>query len=232
MKPLARWTIGRVHPYGWEVLIKSVKTFPKIYPEFDLIICHNNLSLSEIKTLNNLNVKLYRQIENPNLPIANSGWKLIPSRISIKSHELWLDNDVLIWKRVPAIDLWLSSNTGIITQGLYGLYGKFKEFVNSPHPVCAGVFGLPPNFNFESKIINLYNNKLRHKRLDMPFDEQGLTAAIVTNIPGFIKIPMNQIKICENENDKVGDVCGVHFVGTNRGYKQAWKNWRLQYGLW
>jgi hypothetical protein len=203
-----------------------------VYPEFDLIVCHNNLSLSELKKLNSLNVKLYKQIENSNLPIANSWWKLIPSRIRNESHELWLDNDVLIWKRVPAIDLWLSSNTGIITQGLHGLYGEFKNFVKSPYPVCAGVFGLPPNFNFESKIINLYNNKLKHKRLDMPFDEQGLTAAIVTNIPGFIKIPLNQIKICENENDTAGDASGAHFVGTNRGYKHAWKNWRLQHGLW
>ncbi len=190
------------------------------------------MSSLELEKLNNLNVKLHEQKESLNLPISNSGWKLVPSRIRNEAHELWLDNDVLIWKRVPAIDLWLSSNTGIITQGLHGLYGRFKEFVKSPLPVCAGVFGLPPNFNFESKIINLYNYKLQSKRLEMPFDEQGLTAAIITNIPGFIKIPMNQIKICENENDKANNVCGIHFVGTNRGHKQAWKNWKLQYGLW
>jgi hypothetical protein len=221
-KPLVRWTIGNVDVGGWESLKKSIKILPRSYPEFDLVLCHNNLTSDQINNLTDMGIKTYKQTQNY-LKVGSSGWKLIPPRLRIESHELWLDNDVIIQKRLPSIDKWLESKTGIISHGLYGLYGKYKKFIKEGLNLNAGVFGLPAYFDFEQKINELYNLVLESLPLNMPFDEQGLVSTIISNIPGFIKIPKEEIIICERGSEVKLAVAGMHFVGINRGNKEAWQ---------
>ena len=43
MKPLIRWTMGNVSEAGWECLSESTRLLPKVYPEFDYVICYNSI---------------------------------------------------------------------------------------------------------------------------------------------------------------------------------------------
>ena len=54
MKPLARWTIGKVSKTGHEILKESIISFKKIYPEFDYTVCYNEIELEDLETLENV----------------------------------------------------------------------------------------------------------------------------------------------------------------------------------
>ena len=58
MKPLVRWTIGPVSELGHKILKRSVENFKKIYPEFDCVVCYNNI---EKKLLDEIHVDLFEQ---------------------------------------------------------------------------------------------------------------------------------------------------------------------------
>ena len=223
-KPLARWTIGRVHPCGWEVLFRSIKAFP--YSEFDKVICYNNLTEKELKKLSTLGVTLHQQIASQlDHPVGTSGWKLVPPRLQPDGYELWIDNDLIIRQKFPALDKWLTSRTSFISQGIIpgGLYGKYKGLVKSRVPLCAGLFGLPPFFDFNRAILDRCHRILGSRALNLPFDEQGLTASVVTSFPDFICAPLQQVMVCERFSKKYP---AMHFVGVNRGRRQAWDAYR------
>jgi hypothetical protein len=243
MKPLARWTIGPTTHSGQEILIESVSKFKEIYPEFDTIVCYNNL-----QNINMVNTDMYKQknddldypltsYNNPllhvepsirNFGAAGSGWKLCPPRLRIKSHELWLDNDIIIKNRIPEIDNWLKQNTGIISEGRCRIFGVYEPIIPKSFKLCAGLFGLPPNYDFHQDIINLCKKYLEGKELGH-YDEQGLVAAIISGIENFILIPQTHLKIVEDGEKLPPKAMGFHFVGVNRNEKHsAWKDYKYQ----
>lgn len=42
-KLIARWTLGPCSKFGMACVKKSIQEFSKIYPEFDRVICYNNI---------------------------------------------------------------------------------------------------------------------------------------------------------------------------------------------
>lgn len=231
MRPLARWTMGRVHERGWEVLSESLRLFPKIYPEFDCVICCNNMSLEEIARLYKFGVPLF--IQNPDsaeFPFKenksssstkNFAWKLIPARLRPSAHELWIDNDIVIRERIAEVDTWLQSNCAIISHGHNPDYGRFSGMVNKT--LCAGFFGLPPDFDFRSEIV-------RHCA-GQPlwgFDEQGLVSLIVSSMEHLV-VPRERL-------DMAGVWCppwrarrmtpNVHFARANQRDEPKHPAWR------
>ena len=236
MKPLARWTIGKTNELGEETLTHSIRRFKKIYPEFDLIICYNNLNDNQINNLKKLNIKIHKQSsEEFNYPLMSIdsppgwkhsmpgwGWKLVPPRLRESSHELWIDNDLIIFDRLPSIDLWLSSKRSIISEGLQRAYGIFDEFVPADKTLCAGFFGLPPNYDFSSKIYHLCK-KLNNVPLGH-YDEQGITTlAVLEKNP--IVAPLSEIKIIKKLTKPYPKA--MHFIGVNRtSDHEAWKDYK------
>src|SRR4051812_25370860 len=115
-RPLARWTIADVSQIGKDILRESVDLFKVVYPEFDLAICYNNLDPNELNDLRDSGVQLVPQTEDmfPYRLRANDkniigeavgcGWKLCPPRLRINECELWIDNDIIIRKRICHID--------------------------------------------------------------------------------------------------------------------------------
>jgi hypothetical protein len=242
MKPLARWTIGPTSKCGMEILKESVQLFSKIYPNIDRIICYNQIEKPSIK-----NVKFYEQkcseIDYPLTDaeekptelgrvlggMAGSGWKLTPARLRMSSHELWIDNDILIHKRIPELDLWLKNNCCLVSEGLGRNYGEtFCSMIKPYLKVCAGFFGLPPNFNFQEE-IKKYTRFLNGKSLGS-YDEQGLVAAITTN-NDHIVVPLKEIAIIEPDCHLQDNTSAFHFVGLNRteGHRgwERYKNIKL-----
>jgi len=228
-QPLVRWTIGRTSPLGFETLQESVFLFASLYPEFRRVICYNHLTPIQIEKLTKLPAFLIPQAKtndlvNLNIPIT-SGWKLIPPRLNPAQHELWIDNDLVLTQRIEEIDEWLSSSTGIICEGKHRLFGRYDWAVISGYKICAGLFGLPPYFDFATRIAQLAY-KL-NKQPIKSFDEQGLTAAIVTEIPGFILIPRTQIELCD-DLFLPGSAVGYHFVGVNRMKRhRPWLHYKM-----
>lgn len=193
MKPLARWTMGNVHERGWETLSESIRLFSKVYPEFDQVICYNNLSFEQVSRLSKLGVDLFWQrhylaefpFENDDSKETKSfAWKLVPSRLRPTAHELWVDNDVVIRERFFELDTWLKSDCAIISTGYNYDYGRFSGMLGEQ--LCAGFFGLPPNYDFLTKILEYCKGKPLYG-----FDEQGLVSLVVSNMSHLVVSPKN-----------------------------------------
>lgn len=233
MRPLWRWTIGDVSDVGWEILAESIWQARKVYSEFDFVICHNNLDEHKIQRLLKFGIPLFDQdkavtsyvYEDQYKYGTDYSWKLVPPRLRADSHELWVDNDLVIRDRIPALDDWLHSDSAIISASRDGIprYGRYTELIDRSISCCAGFFGLPPNFNFEGKISELCDSPL------VEYDEQGLVTKIVTDSPGWIEVPFGDLLMLGfwNTDRMRFRSClpeGIHFVGSNRA-KGEWKPW-------
>ena len=222
MKPLWRWTVGgNIGPLGWEVFSESVRLAPKVYPEFDFVICCNNVNVDQKAYLESHDFPVVLQTEKHScVPYRAKGegcedfaWKLMPPRLRIEAHELWVDNDIVIRDKIPAIDQWLGCYTGIVSRGFDSLYGRFQEKVDPSVDCCAGFFGLPPYFDFRAHIIEICGDEPL-----MGFDEQGLVVYVVSNLPGRIIVPYANLRMWGHwQTEFHSDFPeGIHFVGANR----------------
>lgn len=226
MKPLIRYTMGRVSRAGWDILTESVRLVKKVYDDFDVVVCHNKLTDGEVCELERLGVAVLRQDDLPK-PFAfydddegrvrNFCWKLVPLRLRPGAHELWLDNDIILRDRLAGIDNWLTKNTGLIGTGFNSDYGRFADKLASDLPdketYCAGLFGLPPGFDFAAEVVKHIDKPLRG------FDEQGLVSLVVTSIPDFVVLGQRELALL-NERWRPrglgGHPNGLHFARANR----------------
>lgn len=224
-KPLIRWTIGPSSKDGFKCLEKSVSNIKKLYPECDFIVCHNQLSGAQKDKIANLDVDLFDQDKHQNSlnhppQGVNVHWKLYPPRLRYNAHEICIDNDIILWKRVPEIDYFLNNNMCLIYQGKNRLYGIYDSNMPQAIRINSGIYGLPPAFDFGGKINDI------QKPWKGRFDEQGLVATILSENPHFI-IPLTSVPICEywmtSDNFKKSLdsflrnelCCGLHLVGIN-----------------
>ena len=218
MKPLVRWTIGgNVHDLGVECLKLSIKSFKKIYGSvFDYVICYNNLNEKHLKIISNLNINLYEQFHNEELEYVPKGcaWKLYPPRLASKSHEIFMDNDLIIYNRLKTIDDFLADK--IETFGLqgYGMYGKYEKYVRSVQHMNVGLFGLCPNFDLAT-FIKLYQCNDEIRAWETYFDDQGLIAACLFNHSECSIINFEEINNCHHQFKFAK--CGSHFCHLNQG---------------
>jgi hypothetical protein len=236
--PMVRWTIGPVKKIGFEILFESVFSFAKIYPEFNKIVCYNNIDFNCIRHLQkNCNIELQQenfapcQLLNPSAnpeEATGCGWKLVPPRLNPDGLELFIDNDIIIRKRLPQIDEWLErKDCGLIAEGLSRkrMYGVFDPFVPPNIHANAGLFGLPPGFDFGKQIAD-YANFLTGGLGG--YNEQGLTVATIVNMPQYIMVPLSKLHISEDHADfpeKMPDA--IHFVGANRKeWHRGWAHYK------
>jgi len=243
VSPIARWTVGQVSNYGMEILRRSLRTFEDIYPEFDLVVCCNNIDRDKLPKFNsNIHVHFQKADEldyhltsfcdplegvaHREAGSAGSGWKLVPPRLNIGTHELWIDNDIIIINKMRDIDLWLEkTDCGIISEGLHRIFGVYEPLIPKQLKLCAGLFGLPPCFDFHTTILK-YCETLKGKSLGH-YDEQGLVAATITNMNHFIVVPQKRLKIIESHHELDFLVDGIHFVGANKLQKHnAWEEYK------
>jgi hypothetical protein len=229
-KPLVRWTIGGYpHFCGLLCLKKSINSFLKLYKdEFDYIICYNNLFYNQINYIKllseNFKIPLYEQSACKNMPYEPIGnaWKLYPPRLRPHSHEIFIDNDLIINGKSNIINQFLKSKKcSFITEG-FGNYGKYKKYINSKENVNSGFFGIPPNFPFE-ELIKYYTKNDEIKCWQNYFDEQGIVASCILNHTVCKIIKIDEISICENSLIKTN--IGNHFVKLNEGKTECWNEY-------
>ena len=244
--------MGNVSEAGWECLSESTRLLPKVYPEFDFVICYNSfhqetllktrrkdrnphreakLKEERLDRLRSFGIDLYEQKEEElDIPhnflrpesVSNHAWKLCPTRLRPESHELWIDNDAIITDRIPEIDKWLNKDV----------------------PIISTAFGREHYGRFDPKIDNDvaccaglfglpphfgFKEKLLQGCGGVPleaFDEQGLVVSIVINEEGWIPISasnFNQVGWFRTLKPHRG----YHFIRLNTGTNSAWEDYKL-----
>ncbi len=229
-KPLLRWTIGPVHPLGFKILKHSVHTFKKIYKnEFDYIICHNQLTNQQKEIINTINIPNYEQFHSQEMEFKphDVAWKLYPPRLAQDRHEVWIDNDVVIYDRIKELDKFLTEiNSTFATTGLKRNFGRYDSNVPENLKLNSGFFGLPPNFDLSQKIKEIQKND--HKRFwSNRYDEQGLVAFIITEFPKYYMIPLETISISLHKFVPASK--GSHFAGINQGHAIPWNEYYVKH---
>lgn len=237
MKPLARWTIGYTESIGKDMLRESLVRFKKLYPEFDRVVCYNHIDAGELGFVKGL-ADLYEQYESEApCPLSKPfkdyeesvgcGWKLCPSRLRLAAHELWIDNDIIIFQRLPEIDRWLASATaGLICEGMHRrrMFGAFDHLIPPEIRACAGMFGLPPHFDFSAIALRYCRFLGIHLG---GYNEQGFTVAMVVNLNDYVFVPLTTMFIMEDQAAFPKQLPpALHFVGANRkNWHSGWKQY-------
>ena len=227
MKPIVRWTCGIHNPDSYFSLNLSIESFYKIYKDnFDYYVCYNNCNPDLITK--NVKVKLLNQenyVDSLPCPPAYTSWKLYPPSINDNTHEIFIDNDLVIYNHMPMLDVLLQKNIPIITEGYHRRFGKYDDKIQENIKLNSGFIGIPPKFNFRDKIIKVLHGDL----WEGWFDEQGVVAAILSNHEDFQIIPLDFINICF-ENFCFGKY-GIHFIGINNNTNNFWKRFFKKFKL-
>jgi hypothetical protein len=217
-KPLFRWTLGKTSKKGYEVFKESItSTIKHVGKEkFDWVICHNGVPYKDLYRINDLiekqevPIKLVRQ-KSSDLPLPHnfnprhdattghgvsggSWWKVCPARLRMDSHEIIMDNDIVLFKKIPEFEEFLNSNNKTLIMedstvhlGRYDfLFNLYKE-----PALNSGVLGMPPGFDYEKKIYDTWNESGQFENL-VGGDEQGLLTAVL-KLEENILIPRNRI---------------------------------------
>lgn len=226
-KPTIRWTVGPFSELSMDVLRISINNTRRLYGDrFFLTVTYNNVPESELQSLPiDLSVdqsKLTNElpIKPPSDPLIGMAWKLYPPRTNLESHEIMLDNDVIIFRKLEAIERFLQSESLIlITEGLMRSYSPdHSNKIRNNFNINSGFVCLPPMFDYKSEIISAMHN---HKEWGDRFDEQSVVA-IALQSKNIEIIPMSDISIVGPMTSyKVGR-CGIHFIGINGGYDTHW----------
>lgn len=215
-KPLFRWTVGPCIKQGFDILRESVSQALRVYGDrFKFVICHNNLNDDQkevLKSIASLNVELYEQSwEHCSLPIDNqclkkvdgnfpittvncngSVWKYCPDRLRPHSHELIVDNDLIIVSPIKQIEDFLNStNKSLLLQDRFRYYGRYDKMVSHSKFLNTGMIGLPPDYNLKNTMLEFWNRK-KHNDITQA-DEQGLVASALAYDFGPSLIVVNEI---------------------------------------
>jgi hypothetical protein len=115
----------------------------------------------------------------------------------------------------------LTTNTGIISVGFDSAYGRFADVIDPKVECCAGLFGLPPYFDFEMRIKELCQGKPLAN-----YDEQGMVVYTISNIPEWIAINYGDFRMWGPwQKEFNGDYpAGLHFIRANT--LDTMKSWR------
>jgi hypothetical protein len=227
MKPLFRWTVGKLKDIGMDMLRCSVASFRRLYPEFDFIVCFNLLTDDQKCQLAGLEIEPFNQNSLidyfPNYPPACGSWKFYPPRLRPDAHEIFLDNDIILLDRLDEIDQFLaSSNKTIVSESRNRrLYGKYDGRVPDGVLVNSGLFGVPPHYPLEDR-LRWFMGKDATPGWSGFFDEQGLVAALLTQ-QDHVTVPLKHLQIITPDMNVRFDCQGLHFCGANSaGSHRAW----------
>lgn len=216
-RPLFRITLGPVHEWGLAILKKNIKFLRKNYPEVDLVVCYNQIEADKLKDLDVIKIDQSQYYHSLNFEPQAEQWKIYPPRLRYEAHEIVFDNDILIFQRVPEIDEFLTSNKPLLFEGRVRVFGKYESKVPKGVFINSGIFGLPPYFDFKSKINDFCKDDIE-KRWTTWGDDQGVIAGVLSQEP-FILLKMNTVMNYLDVFDfmPLGSWRGIHLIGSNRG---------------
>lgn len=230
-RPLGiRWTIGDVHPQGFEALQLSIWGARRIFgPQCAYAVCVNSLPLQQARLrTGEVPVTVQWHDVTGQLPdflqpyldrnmAEGVGWKLAPLRLFPDRYELALDNDCILWEMPRAIRAWLEEQGSpfVIAEDVRAMFGQFAEFCGT-RPLNLGIRGLPPGFDLASALRQLLARR-GPVVLASELDEQGLQVAVVSQDGPPLVVSHDEVTICSPfppHEPRLGR-SGAHFVGLN-----------------
>jgi hypothetical protein len=167
-------------------------------------------------------------------------WKYCPPRLAPDRHEVIIDNDLLIYKRINKIDEFLTGDRVMMCQDSFKAQGKFTLLFGLRERFNAGLIGLPPHYDIASLMLREWIINGRHDPMG-DLDEQGLITYILKNSNPLV-IPLSELAIihpwgfCRNADyDPVrninipnpiqlsySDFKGAHFVRLNHDFHYSY----------
>lgn len=213
---------------GIECLVHSIEQWVRLFGDvFDRIVCFNGELPDELLGLNVEFIDQSKHLDSLPCTPCDTFWKFFPPRIRRESHELILDNDVVIYKS-NLIERFLRSEELMVSQSHKHFYGRFHSVLEPGILVNTGFIGLPPGYDLQQKlsmVLKLYP----FLYLTDHCDDQG--AFICACRKQLKLVPMEELYVCNPRTDfaayRLG-TCGTHFAGLNLGSSQYWEQYKLQ----
>lgn len=212
MKPILRYTVSNVKRSGFICLAESIRLMKKLY-DFDIFICYNNLTKDQFEFIQTLEVNLI-EAQPFSLPLEPrvENWKLYPPRIDISRHEIVIDNDYLLIKKLEEIDKFLESDLFLLSEDNDRNLGQFSARSDFRMGVNSGLYGMPPHYNFQLELANFLTDV---EEWSPRFDDQGILSCLFQTKP-HILIPLCKVPFICSDYRLRADTYGYHFVQVNR----------------
>jgi hypothetical protein len=231
-----RYTVGPVSDRGLDILHESVRRLKKLYPDFRIVVCYNQISPDRLSRLDVELIPSDRSaLSREPRPGYSEHWKFYPARIAPNDYEIVCDNDILLHRPLPKIEYAVSRNFFIGYEALGRNYGNFDHVA----PKCSirinsGLYGLPPRYDF-GKELNSVIDKGAKPGWAHRFDDQGMLAMVLLNNKSLMCVSQSDLPIIEPDEDlsvQNNNVmcCGYHFVFANREEEHHGWNSFLQRG--
>ncbi len=229
LAPLSiRWTIGDVHPRGFQSLRLSLLGAWKVFgSSASYTVCVNTLSpddaarrvgplphdvIWQAVSHNDLPAFIRRQIDGG--MAEGVAWKLAALRLHPERRELALDNDCILWALPDALRRWLTSDGAfVIAEDVRCAFGQFQNELLEPRN--SGIVGLPSAFDYEAALQQTIER--RPVFLNSELDEQGLQALTLARQRHCLVVSTQDVSICSpfHPGTRAFGRCGAHFIGLN-----------------
>ena len=237
-----RWTVGNVHPRGFEMLRLSIACMHSLFgPDAKYLVCVNEITVAgaRMRTGDVPEAVEWRQVTRADMPrmfldyfednmIEGMGWKLVPLRTYPERYELAIDNDCIVWTMPEAMRRWLAgsdsasdgaSNSTLMAEDVDRCLGSFDPLC-PPGNYNAGLRGLAPGEDLSGALAHVLEEVSRLRageRLRDEIEEQGLQAAALCRLAPRFLVRNTEVSICSPfwpRSLELG-TCGAHFVGSN-----------------
>lgn len=254
-KPLWRWTCGPCLQQGLDILAESIDRTTEAYGinNWDWVICHNGLNNENVTFLRSVigtrPIQLYSQDwslcavdDNCQNPRRRDGsfewngnrcggtmWKVTPARMRMESHEIIMDNDIILLRKFPQVEEWLAQTVKVLVlEEPIRFYGRY-DLIHAPGPPFfnSGFIGLPPKYDYADELSKNWSRHGRYMNLSQS-DEQGLLTYTLMQRPN-IRVQAEQMVEVLGRNFSAtitGDEQGLHFTQANRMPQHiSWKRY-------
>lgn len=223
---------------------------------WDWVICHNGLTQDDLTYLNNRiknapgrvalipqNWALCPVPDHCQTPRRRDGsfewngtkcggtmWKVCPARMRMETHEIVMDNDVILLNKFPQIDEWLDqTEKGLVLEEPIRFYGRYDALFPPDEPCLnSGFMGFPPGYDFGSAIMDNWVRHGRYMNLSQA-DEQGLLTYSLNQQPNIRVHNTQMIEILARDyNAEIsGSDYAYHFTQANRiPHHIAWEKYK------
>lgn len=225
-----RWTIGDVHPRGFDALRLSVFGAWRVFgPDAEYAVCVNTVPLAEASARVGPVPAPLRWIDaTPQIPpmlrphldaglAEGAAWKLAPPRIFDDLWEISLDNDCILWDLPDGMRGWLEARHParcLLAEDVRACFGRFAALCGT-EPRNAGIRGMPPGFDLGAAVDALLRGL--EAPLVSELDEQGLQVGALSMKAPPAVVAVEDVTICSPFAPHLPWLgrSGAHFVGLN-----------------
>ena len=135
----------------------------------------------------------------------------------MNSHELVVDNDVILLRKFPQIEEWLNGRKALVLEEKIRFYGRYDKLFSDDLLLNSGFMGLPPGYDFGADIRKSWEENDSLHNISQA-DEQGLLTYTLSQYSN-IRVPKEQmveILARDYKTDITGKEEGLHFTQCNR----------------